>query len=170
MFVIDVFKTILRFLGKFMIIGIIVASPHALIVGLIDSVTSDIAWLFDVPVMCAAFMIVSYRGRLKDKDTMEKYKHDQILTDKFYIFAESMRVLREEKYTLAKDAVAFYIMYIPAVIPVFSQVTYVPTRVMYFLLGVTFPILNMLVMLLVRKKWHKDYVEFRKEAKYQEFH
>lgn len=79
--------------------------------------------------------------------------------------------MQEEGHTLAVDAVAFYILYVPIMLlPALfgDSATYVVVK--HVLVALTFPLFDMLVMLLARKKWFKEYDEFRKDKKTQEFH
>jgi hypothetical protein len=55
------------------------------------------------------------------------------------------------------------------VLPSIAQEVGTHILVKYLLIAITFPLFDMLVMLLVRRKWFKEYDEFRKEKKYQEF-
>ena len=165
----DVLKTLRRYLGKIVILALI-SYPMSLIVGLADTIHPVIATLLDLPVIYAVFIYLSYRHRVNDDDASFHYRDSRNLPDKFYFVAESVRILQEEGHTLATDAIAFYILYVPILlIPAFFRDYQTYVLVKYILVAITFPLFDMLVMLLVRRKWFKEYDEFRKEKKYQEF-
>lgn len=169
MFVIDVLKTLRRFLGKILII-MLISYPLSLILGLIEVINPVVESIIDLPSIYAILMYLSYRKRVNDDDASFHYRDSRNLPDKFYFVAECVRIIQEEGYTLKKDAVAFYILYVPIMLlPALfrDSATYVVVK--HVLVALTFPLFDMLVMLLARRKWFKEYDEFRKEKKYQEF-
>jgi hypothetical protein len=146
-------------------------SPLGLILGLIENINPIIESIIDLPCLYAVMMFLSYRHRVNDDDASFHYRDARNLPDKFYIVAESVRILQEEAHTLAADAVAFCILFVPLlVLPSIAQEVGTHILVKYLLIAITFPLFDMLVMLLVRRKWFKEYDEFRKEKKTQEFH
>ena len=165
----DVFKTLRRYLGKIVILALI-SYPMSLIEGLVATIHPVIANLIHLPGIYAILMYLSYRKRVNDDDASFHYRDSRNLPDKFYFVAECVRIIQEEGYTLKKDAVAFYILYVPILlIPAFFRDYQTYVLVKYILVAITFPLFDMLVMLLVRKKWFKEYDEFRKDKKHQEF-
>ena len=169
MFTIDVFKTLRRFLGKILII-MLISYPMSLILGLIEVINPVVESIIDLPSIYAILIYLSYRKRVNDDDASFHYRDARNLPDKFYFVAESVRIFQEEGHTLAVDAVAFYILYVPIMIlPALfgDSATYVVVK--HLIIALTFPLFDMLVMLLARKIWFKEYDEFRKDKKYQEF-
>ena len=175
MFIKDVLKTLLRYFGRWVIIGFI-SFPGTILVGLLEQ--ANPIFKGTVPILFYYFFCIlfAYRRGIKDLEVKDRYKNC-IISDKYYYVAESARIVRDEFYALATYAVSFWILYIFSRLTFMKNAIYgfekespVVSAVTTFIICITFPLFDVLIQLFIRKKWFKEYDEFRKEAKFQEFH
>ncbi len=166
--VIDILKTIPRFFVKFFIVGIF-SYPMLLITGFVEQIDPGLVWLFEYPVIYGALGCYSYKERINDSAAKNRYRDGRIIADRFNYLSELVRIFSEELYTLIKDTIAFIIVYTPAILLIFINSADWAIRMPYIIVAITFPLADAIVMLFVRKKWHKEYIEFKKTAKVQVF-
>ena len=170
----DVFKTILRYFGRFFLVGLI-SFPGTILIGLLEQASPIFQGTAALAFYYFFCILFSYRRKMKDEDEKKRYR-DCIIANKFYYWAESVRIVNDKFYTLATDAVAFWVLYIFSSLTLFRNSYFgfpneneTVTLVMHIVICITFPIFDILVNLFIRKKWFKEYDEFRKDKKYQEF-
>ena len=164
--VIDVLKTIPRFFVKFFVVGIF-SYPMLLITGFVEQIDPNLLPLIEYPFIYLPLAYLSFKDRIEDSAAKGRYRDGRVIAEKFNYLYEARGVLRKEYYTLIKDTVAFIVLYIPVVMLFYFQRP--DMRIALVAVGASFPFADMLVFLLVRKKWHKEYIEFKKNAKVQEF-
>jgi hypothetical protein len=165
--VIDIVKTIPRFFVKFFVVGIF-SYPMLLIAGFVEQIDPNLLPLIEYPFIYLPLAYLSYKDRIEDSAAKRRYREGRTIAEKFNYLYEALGVFRKEYYTLIKDTVAFLILYIPIVLLFYFQRP--DMQMALIAIGASFPFADMLVMLLVRRKWFKEYDEFRKEKKTQEFH
>ena len=166
MIIIDIIKTVPRFFFKFFIVGIF-SYPMLLVTGFVEQIDPNLVVLFEYPVIYLFLAHLSFKDRIEDSAAKRRYRDGRVIAEKFNYLYEALGVFRKEYYTLIKDTVAFLILYIPAVSLFYFQRP--DMRITFITIGATFPLADMLVLLWARRKWHKEYIEFKKTAKVQVF-
>ena len=164
--VIDIVKTIPRFFVKFFMVGIF-SYPMLLVTGFVEQIDPNLVVLFEYPVIYLFLAYLSFKDRIEDTAAKRRYREGRELAEKFNYLYEAAGVFRKEYYTLIKDTVAFLILYIPCVSLFYFQRP--DMRITFITIGATFPLADMLVLLWARRKWHKEYIELKKNAKVQFF-
>ena len=164
--VIDIVKIIPRFFFKFFIVGIF-SYPMLLIAGFVEQIDPNLLPLIEYPFIYLPLAYLSYKDRIDDSAAKRRYREGRVIAEKFNYLYEAGGVFRKEYYTLIKDTVAFLILYIPVVMLFYFQRP--DMQIAFIAIGASFPFADMLVFLLARKKWHKEYIELKKTAKVQVF-
>ena len=171
---IEYLKTVLRYFIR-MVIVTLISYPFSVVIGLFNQIHPYMQSVGEFIFYYSFCIFFSYRRKIRNSQ-LEKIYTDNISSEKFSFISELIKTITDNKKTLIIDALAFWSLYL------FSQATILKgtifglynedeslTLTVHILIMVTFPIFDMIVMLFVRKKWHKAYNSLHKDIKIQDF-
>ncbi len=152
-----------------------ISYPFSLVIGLFNQISPILQSVGELLFYYIFFIILAYIRKSRNRENENYYKNN-IIQNKFVLSNEFIKCILENKRALIIDTLAAWTLYIISILTLLSDwvfgflnETKTITSITHIVILLTIPVINIFIMLFIRKKWHKEYLKLHEKDKKQLF-